>query len=194
MMNGCAIKLIVGLGNTHKKYALTRHNAGFWFINAICAQYSVNLKYNAKLSAYCSSVLIGASQIYLACPATSMNLSGFSLQKLMHFYKLSVEQILVAHDELDLSPGHIKLKKNGGHGGHNGLRNIYSHIDSNFYRLRIGIGHPGHRHQVIGYVLKNPDKIDQKAIEKAIDKGIETLPALINAQWHKAMNYLHAYS
>lgn len=186
------IKLIVGLGNPGIKYAQTRHNAGFEFIDAVCDDYGFSLKENNKFHGYADKVSLNGHNVWLLKPDTFMNHSGKSVMSLALFYKISMEEVLVVYDELDLPPGSIKLKKGGGHGGHNGLRDIIALSGSrDFYRLRLGIGHPGHKSKVISWVLNRASKEDEISIDRAIDKGISVLEDIVNGELEKATKTLH---
>ena len=186
------IKLIVGLGNPGIKYAQTRHNIGFGFVDAICDKYGFDLKENKKFHGYADKVNIAGHSIWLLKPETFMNLSGKSVASLANFYKISTEEILVAYDELDLEPGIAKLKKGGGHGGHNGLRDIIAMTGSNqFYRLRLGIGHPGHKSKVVSWVLNRASPDDEISIERAVSKAVIVLEDLLDGKLEKAMKDLH---
>jgi len=187
-----SIRVIVGLGNPGPKYEQTRHNAGFWFADSIAQQYGGNLRYEQKFLGDVAKISISAQEIWLLKPHTYMNHSGQSVSALIRFYKIPVEQLLVVYDELDLPPGVVRLKLGGG-GGHNGLRDIVSHLSSKeFQRLRIGIGHPGNRSQVIDYVLGRASKPDQAAIEEGMDKTMALLPQIVAGDTQKAMNELHS--
>lgn len=186
------IHLIVGLGNPGAEYAATRHNAGAWFVELLAKQSNTSLKPERKFSGSIARVNIDGIECRLFIPSTYMNVSGQAVQALSRFYKIPVEQILVAHDELDFPPGTARLKQGGGHGGHNGLRDIIQHLGSrDFYRLRIGIGHPGDRRHVHDYVLHAPSRSDEKAILKSIDDALAVVPDIVSGHFEKAMRYLH---
>ena len=186
------IQIIAGLGNLGNEYENTRHNAGFWFIDRLLYQHNLSLKKENKFFADAAKVNIGSSTIWLIKPMNFMNRSGQSIARLAQFYKIKPEQILVVHDELDLSPGSVKLKQGGGHGGHNGLRDTINQLGSkDFYRLRLGIGHPGSKEQVVGYVLGKTPVREKDLIESAIDKSIDSLALILNGDMQKAMNQLH---
>nr|MDQ2995055.1 aminoacyl-tRNA hydrolase [Pseudomonadota bacterium] len=157
------IKLIVGLGNPGPQYASTRHNVGAWLVEELARQHHTALRADTKfLGQYCK-IRLGDQECLLLVPTTFMNLSGQSVKALAQYYKIAPEEILVAHDELDFPTGQIRFKHDGGHGGHNGLRDIISHLHSKtFHRLRIGIDHPGNRDDVVGYVLKPPRASEQE--------------------------------
>ncbi len=182
------IKLIVGLCNPGSAYEKTRHNAGEWFIKALSDMHNASFKLEKK---FFGQVAI-TNGVTLLLPNTFMNLSGQAVLAAKNFYKLSAENILIAHDELDLLPGICKLKNKGGHGGHNGLRDIISRLGTkDFYRCRIGIGHPGHRDDVLNYVLGKPTNTDKLAILSAIDRTVDIVPLLLNGDVEKAMHQLH---
>lgn len=187
------ISLIAGLGNPGTQYDQTRHNAGFWFVNEIARLYGGQFCLESKFNAEVCKLTVEGKAVWLMKPQTFMNRSGQPVRALAHFYKIPPEQILIAHDELDLEPGIARLKTGGGHGGHNGLRDLISQLGmKEFHRLRIGIGHPGHRDQVSDYVLGRPGKDDQIAIERAIDDATRVLPELMSGDWEKAMHKLHS--
>lgn len=190
-----SIQLIVGLGNPGNAYQDTRHNAGFWYVDRLASQYHGTWKTESKYQAETASINIGGQKIWLLKPLTFMNRSGQSVGALAHFYKIPSSAILVAHDELDLAPGTARFKKDGGHGGHNGLRDIISALsnDRGFYRLRLGIGHPGHARQVADYVLSKASQIDQISIERAIERAVEHTEQAVVGTWAKAMNNLHSF-
>ena len=182
-------KLIVGLCNPGSAYEKTRHNAGEWFVRALADQADISFKFEKKFFGHIATT----SNMILLLPNTFMNLSGQAVGAVSNFYKLSPEEILVAHDELDLPPGVNKLKTKGGHGGHNGLRDIISRLGSKeFHRLRIGIGHPGHRDLVLNYVLGNPSNSDKLSILNAIDSAVDIVPYLLDNNIEKAMHQLHS--
>ncbi|NCN44293.1 MAG: aminoacyl-tRNA hydrolase [Piscirickettsiaceae bacterium CG_4_9_14_3_um_filter_43_564] len=187
------IKLIVGLGNPGKQYENTRHNAGFWFVEEVARQYQLQFRPETKFLGEVARVQSNGHDVWLLKPMTFMNRSGQSIQSLANFYKISPDQILVVHDELDLSPGTAKLKSGGGHGGHNGLRDTIAALGTPAYlRLRLGIGHPGHRDQVVDYVLHPPSKPDLQQIETAIYEATRVLPDLFAGELSKAMQQLHS--
>ena len=186
------IKLIVGLGNPGSKYAKTRHNAGFWFVDAMLNQYAGSFKPENKFSGELAKTTLGGQSVYLLKPTTFMNRSGLAAHQLSSFYKIPAEEILVVHDELDLEPGTVRLKSGGGHGGHNGLRDLHTQIGKNYWRLRLGIGHPGDRNQVVDYVLSKPSKNDDIAIHNSIDQALAVIEEIVTGDMQKAMNTLHS--
>lgn len=185
------IQLLVGLGNPGDKYEATRHNAGFWWIDQLASQTNSKLTLDAKMFGI-TGKLNKAQDVWLLKPATFMNASGKAVVALANYYKILPEQILVIHDELDLPPNTVKLKKGGGHGGHNGLKDITSALDTaDFWRLRLGIGHPGERNEVINFVLKAPLKDEQSEINQCIDDSLQIVPHLLKAEFDAAMLKLH---
>ena len=187
-----SIKLIVGLGNPGQKYAQTRHNVGFWFIDALCEKYNLQLKEQKKFFGLANKVSIASHELWLLKPQTFMNLSGKSVAALANFYKIKTDEILVVYDELDLPAGSAKLKKGGGHGGHNGLRDIIAMTGNNdFYRLRLGIGHPGHKSKVTSWVLNRANTDDEISIQRAIEKSLTIIEDLLDGKLEKAMKDLH---
>lgn len=192
MVNHSGIQLFVGLGNPGAQYAATRHNAGFWWIDSVAAGNSCKLLHESKFSGDAGRLKINANEAWLLKPATFMNKSGRAVAALANFYKIPPEAILVIHDELDLPAGSIKLKKGGGHGGHNGLKDIIACLGTNeFWRMRIGIDHPGDRNAVVNYVLNAPMREEQKLIDAAIDNSISVLPTLLEGNMDAAMLKLH---
>lgn len=189
------IKLIVGLGNPGSKYADTRHNAGEWLIERITRRFNLTLKDENKFFGKTAIVTISGQDVRLLVPTTFMNLSGKSVGALASFYRILPEEILVIHDELDLPPGSVKLKLGGGHGGHNGLKDIIAQLanSKNFYRLRVGIGHPGDKNLVASYVLSKPSPQDQTLIDKALDEAESCIEILIKGGIDKAMNRLNGF-
>lgn len=191
-MSQTGIALIAGLGNPGNEYTITRHNVGFWFIERLQKEFHINFSLEKKFKAEVARFSYGDQQIRVVVPNTFMNLSGQSIAPLASFYRIEPHRILVVHDELDLPPGLARLKIGGGHGGHNGLRDIVSRLgSSDFLRLRIGIGHPGTGKDVSGYVLKRPMLTEQQAIESAIDETIRVLPDIFQGNYNKAMTALH---
>jgi len=187
------INLIAGLGNPGAQYEQTRHNAGFWFVDEIARQYSGHFRVESKFNAEICKLTVEGKTIWLVKPQTFMNRSGQPVRALANFYKIPFDQILIAHDELDLDPGTAKLKTGGGHGGHNGLRDIIAQLgNKGFHRLRIGIGHPGHKDQVADFVLHRASKDEQIDIERSIDDAVRVLPELMAGDWEKAMHKLHS--
>jgi PTH1 family peptidyl-tRNA hydrolase len=182
--------LIIGLGNPGSDYNQTRHNAGFWFLDALIG--GAGFRKQAKLSAeICRTTLYGRDCL-LAKPAVFMNHSGQAVRAVMDYYRLGAGNVLVAYDELDLPPGSARLKQGGGHGGHNGMRDIFRHLeDTGFLRLRIGIGHPGHKDAVTSYVLSRPTAGQEKLMLQSIGDALKVMPDLLGGDIAKAMKDLH---
>ena len=187
------ISLIVGLGNPGTEYAQTRHNAGFWFVQRLAEQYGIQLKADPKYKGISGRGNIEGQDVRLLLPTTFMNLSGQSVVPFAKFYQIAPEAILIAHDELDMNPGVIRLKTGGGHGGHNGLKDIVPHIGSNFHRLRIGIGHPGSKERVSGHVLSKAPSSEQNLMDDAIAHALSRIQLLVNGDTQHAMNQINAY-
>jgi len=186
------IKLFVGLGNPGEQYVETRHNVGFWWIDFIGQNHKLSLKNSKKYFGEFSKHNEDGEVFFLK-PSTFMNDSGKSVQALAKFYKIEPEEILVIHDELDIQPGTAKLKLGGGHGGHNGLKSIQTSLGSNnFWRLRIGVGHPGDKNKVIGYVLNKPSKIEMQLIQESIINSYKVFSYIMLGQFEKAMLNLHS--
>jgi PTH1 family peptidyl-tRNA hydrolase len=190
-----SIKLIVGLANPGPEYAQTRHNAGAWYVDLLAQRHNQPLKEESKFFGYTARLNLAGNDVRLLVPTTFMNLSGKAVAAVATFYRILPEEILVAHDELDLPPGVAKLKLGGSNGGHNGLKDIQSKLgnNANFYRLRIGIGHPGDRNKVVGFVLGKPPATEQTLIDDAIDESLRCTEILLKEGMTKAMNRLHAF-
>lgn len=191
-MSHSPIKLIVGLGNPGEKYTKTRHNAGFLFLDRLLERTGGVLKADKHCFGRSAKVTIADQEIRLLAPDTFMNLSGKSVQAATSYFKFSMDQVLVVHDELDLDAGIARLKLGGGHGGNNGLRDITQKCATKeFARLRVGIGHPGVGRDVSGYVLKQPNKVDQAKIDLAIDESLRVIDLVVQGDFSRAMNELH---
>jgi len=187
------IQCIIGLGNPGAEYAKTRHNAGAWFVDVLAEQFNVSFKLDKKLRGHIAEFSAHNQKCFLFKPATYMNESGLSVHQFLQFYKIPIENSLVAHDELDFEAGIARLKKGGGHGGHNGLRDIMQQCASaDFYRLRLGIGHPGNRNDVVDYVLKAPSRAERIDIMMAIDQATQVIPELLSGEFQKAFHQLHS--
>jgi len=191
------IRLLVGLGNPGPEYEATHHNAGFWWIDAVARQLKASLvpeRGYFGLMARVSNATPGRSEpLWLLEPQTYMNLSGKSVAALARFFKISPDEILVAHDELDLVPGQVKFKKGGGHAGHNGLRDIHSQLGTpDYWRLRLGIGHPGVKAEVIDYVLRKPTPAHREAIQESIDKTLPALDQILAGEMERALMKINA--
>ncbi|ORT49293.1 peptidyl-tRNA hydrolase [Vibrio sp. qd031] len=189
------IKLLVGLANPGPEYTRTRHNAGGWVVEELARVHNVTLKNEPKFFGLTGRIQMGSHDMRLLIPTTFMNLSGKAVATLAKFYQIKPEEIMVAHDELDLPPGVGKFKKGGGHGGHNGLKDTISRLGNNkeFYRLRIGIGHPGHKDRVAGYVLGKAPIKEQECLDAVVDEAVRSLDILIKDGLAKAQNRLHTF-
>lgn len=186
------IQLFVGLGNPGAKYETTRHNAGFWWLDNLAHMWNVTLQPARNFHGLVGNYTHQGNKYWLLQPHTFMNRSGLSVGTLARFYKIPPENILVVHDELDLAAGQIKLKQGGSHAGHNGLRDIHAQLGSNgYWRLKIGIGHPGVRSEVVNWVLKKPAPQDKAAIADAITHSMHALPDLLAGDMDKAMRYIN---
>jgi PTH1 family peptidyl-tRNA hydrolase len=188
-----AIQLIVGLGNPGPKYQDTRHNAGFWLVERLARRHGGNLLNESKFHGLLTRVRIGGFDLRLLEPLTFMNRSGQSVTAVARYFDIAPEQILIVHDELDLPPGQVRLKQGGGHAGHNGLRDTMSALGSReFWRLRVGIDHPGDRSRVVDYVLGRPGKDEADAIDDALSQAEDALPDILSGRFSQAMNRLHS--
>jgi len=197
------IKMIVGLGNPGPEYATTRHNAGFWLVDGLAREAHATLRHESRHNGMVARARLYGEEVWLLQPQTYMNRSGIAVVTLANFYKILPDQILVAHDELDLSPGTVKLKLGGGSGGHNGLKDISAHLTTQqYWRLRIGIGHPrdalpenakeaGARPDVANFVLKPPRKEEQELIDTAIERAMSVMPTVVKGELERAMMQLH---
>lgn len=190
-----AIRLLVGLANPGAQYAQTRHNAGAWFIERLAQQHRTTLSPDAKAFGLTARVSIAGEDVRLLIPTTFMNRSGQAVAALVNFYKLTPAEILIAHDELDIAPGQIRLKTGGGHGGHNGLRDSIASLgnQAGFHRLRVGIGHPGNSSQVTGFVLGRAPQSEQSLIDQAIDEALRCTELMVTGDIAKAMNRINSF-
>ena len=188
------IKLFVGLGNPGSEYEATRHNAGFWWLDALARELKVSLLPDKSYFAQVARCTVDGHTRWLLKPQTFMNRSGQSVAALAKFFKILPEEILVVHDELDVVPGQVKVKLGGGHAGHNGLRDIHAQLGSpGYWRLRLGIGHPGVKEEVVHWVLKKPSPDDRLAIETAMDRALKGVPALMAGDMDKATLQIHTH-
>lgn len=189
------VKAIIGLGNPGPEYEDTRHNAGAWLVEQLARDTAETLRPERKFLGLHARIRLGGHDLHLLNPTTFMNRSGASVAALCQFFKIAPDELLVAHDELDIAPGCARYKTGGGHGGHNGLRDIISALGNSngFHRLRIGIGHPGSAKLVTNYVLGRPGKAERQAIDDSLDETIATLPDVLAGDWAKAMNRLHSF-
>jgi len=186
------IKLFVGLGNPGPEYEATRHNAGFWWIDALSRELKAPLSLDKNYHGQVARTTVNGQTVWLLKPLTFMNLSGKSVAALARFFKIAPNEVLVAHDELDIVPGQVKLKLGGSHAGHNGLRDIHAQLGSaDYWRLRIGVGHPGVKAEVINWVLKKPSQEHRAAIEDCIDRSLKALPELLKGEMDKATMRIH---
>lgn len=191
-MSTTSIKLVVGLCNPGAAYASTRHNAGGWFVDALVNHCSSKFKTEKSLQTELAVLTLALSTFRAMRPLTFMNHSGTPVRAVCQFYQIIPEEILVVHDDIDLPAGKLKLKTGGGHGGHNGLRDIIAQLSSpNFHRLRIGVGHPGHKDLVLNYVLSRPSLDDKQCIDHAIERAIVVMPEMMTGHFSIAMNKLH---
>lgn len=192
MAEHCPVQLVAGLGNPGPRYSETRHNAGFWFVDALARRHGGGFRPEGKFAGEVTRVRLDGCETWLLKPQTFMNRSGQSLKLLSAFYRIPVESILVVHDEIDLPPGEVRLKRGGGHGGHNGLRDIIAHLGRDFLRLRIGVGHPGHKDQVVDYVLNRPARDEAAAMLESIDRALDVMPDVAAGALERAMHKLHS--
>jgi PTH1 family peptidyl-tRNA hydrolase len=191
-MSGLALRVIVGLGNPGPEHLVTRHNAGFWFVDLLARRHGGEFRDYRKYSGETARITVSEREIILLKPTTYMNRSGLSVRQLSDFYKIAPEEILVAHDELDLPVGSVRLKQGGGHGGHNGLRDTITHIGENFWRLRLGIGHPGNKADVIDYVLTRAPRAEEDTILETVSTAADVMPLLLEQGAERAMTRLHS--
>lgn len=186
------IKLFVGLGNPGPEYEATRHNAGFWWIDALAHELKAPLSFDKNYFGQVARTTLNGQTVWLLKPLTFMNLSGKSVAALARFFKIEPNEILVAHDELDIIPGQAKLKFGGSHAGHNGLRDIHAQLGSgDYWRLRIGVGHPGVKSEVIHWVLKKPSQEHRSGIDESIERALKALPELLKGEMDKATMLIH---
>jgi PTH1 family peptidyl-tRNA hydrolase len=186
------IRLIVGLGNPGSEYACTRHNAGWWFVDALAAQRSTVWRRDSRRNLDVAPLHSHAAQLWLIKPTAFMNRSGLPVAEFVSFYRIDTSEILIVHDEIDLPPGVARLKYGGGHGGHNGLRDVIEHLGAQFWRLRLGVGHPGSKDLVIDAVLDRPPVIEQEQIEQALKRALEVIPELLAGETQRAIHRLHS--
>jgi PTH1 family peptidyl-tRNA hydrolase len=192
MTSTTPFQLIVGLGNPGAQYEQTRHNAGFWFVDELARRANVTLRHEAKFHGHAAKATVEGCSVWLLRPDTFMNLSGRAVQAMASFYKIAPQNILVVHDEIDLPPGTVRLKRGGGHGGNNGLRDIIQKIGKDFARLRVGVGRPAHSSQVVDYVLHRATADEQIEIDRAMDDAHRVMKLLLNDGLEKATHRLHS--
>lgn len=185
------ITLIAGLGNPDQRYERTLHNAGFWFVDELARREGGHFKYEKRFDADVCKITLAGSDVWLIKPQSYMNASGGPVRSMLDYYRLKAGDMLVAHDEIDLPPGTVRLKRGGGHGGHNGIRDVIRHCGSDFMRLRIGVGHPGHKDQVTGYVLKRASSDVESAIMRNVDDAAEVMTLLSEQGLNAATTKLH---
>jgi peptidyl-tRNA hydrolase, PTH1 family len=190
-MPGTPLRLIVGLGNPGSEYARTRHNAGFWLVDELARRHRGMFRAESRHQGELARVAIGGDDVWLLKPTTFMNRSGASIASVCGFYKIDTAQVLVAHDEIDLLVGAVRLKQGGGHGGHNGLRDTIAAIGEGFWRVRLGVGHPGSRDQVVDYVLRRASADEDALIQQAVASAADIVPLILADGAQKAMNRLH---
>lgn len=188
------LTIIAGLGNPEERYAQTPHNAGFWFVDALARDAGTQFRYEKRFDAELCKITIAGEEVWLMKPQSYMNLSGGPIRSMLDYYRLNTNELLVAHDEIDLPPGTVRLKKNGGHGGHNGLRDVIQHCGQDFMRLRLGVGHPGQKDEVTGYVLKRASGDVESAIFKNVDEAASVMSLLVDDGLDAAMKKLHTNS
>jgi PTH1 family peptidyl-tRNA hydrolase len=190
-MSGTPIKIIVGLGNPGPEHVLTRHNAGFWFVDALAARFNGRFRSHTRFQGEICRMPVNGDEITLLKPSTYMNRSGLAVRALADYLKVEPAQVLVVHDELDLPVGEARFKLGGGHGGHNGLRDTITHMGADFWRLRIGVGHPGDKSEVIDYVLRRAPKEEEENLLHSISESLDALQVFLEQGAEKAMNGLH---
>lgn len=189
------IRLLVGLGNPDPRDAPTRHNAGFWFADAVASRWGGSFRSQANCFGDVADCQVDGARVRILKPMTYMNNSGRSVAAMANFYKFEIDEILIAHDEIDLPPGTVRLKRGGGHGGHNGLRDVIPQLGSaEFARLRIGVGHPGNKNAVVGYVLKRAPEVEQRVIDEALAIALDHFPDMVAGKFAAVMNSLHSKS
>jgi len=191
-MSGLPLRVIVGLGNPGPEHLVTRHNAGFWFVDLLARRHGGEFRDYRKYSGETARITLSEREIILLKPTTYMNRSGLSVRHVTDYYKIAPEEILVAHDELDLPVGSVRLKQGGGHGGHNGLRDTITHIGETFWRLRLGIGHPGNKADVIDYVLTRAPRAEEDTILETVSTAADVMPLLLEQGAERAMTRLHS--
>jgi len=191
-MAGLPLRIIVGLGNPGPEHQVTRHNAGFWFVDLLARRHGAEFRDYRKYSGEAARLNVSGQDLVLLKPTTYMNRSGLAVRQLCDFYKVAADEVLVAHDELDLPVGTVRLKHGGGHGGHNGLRDTIAHIGETFWRLRLGVGHPGNKADVIDYVLTRAPRAEEDLIFDAVNLAADCIPLLIEQGAERAMTKLHS--
>jgi PTH1 family peptidyl-tRNA hydrolase len=185
------LSIVAGLGNPEERYERTLHNAGFWFVDALARSIDGEFRFEKRFDADVCRIRIAGEEIWLVKPQSFMNLSGAPLRSVLDYYRLSTDKLLVAHDEIDLPPGTVRLKKGGGHGGHNGIRDVIGHCGADFMRLRLGVGHPGEKDRVTGYVLQQASGDIESAVRRNIEEAMQVMPMLVELGLNAAMKELH---
>ncbi len=185
------LRLLVGLGNPGPEHALTRHNAGFWFVDALARAHGGHFREHRKYQGELARIRIGERELELLKPMTYMNRSGLAIRSVADYFRIAPAEIMVAHDELDLPVGAVRMKFGGGAGGHNGLRDTITHLGDEFWRLRIGVGHPGNKDEVIDYVLRRAPRAEEEAIIQCVAEAVDVMPLVLAEGSEKAMNRLH---
>jgi len=192
-MPSTGLALVVGLGNPGDRYLQTRHNAGFWFVDELARRHGGSFRADKKFHGELAQISVAGRDCLLLKPMLFMNRSGLSVASVANFYRLAPATVLIAHDEIDLPPGTLRVKQGGGHGGHNGLRDVIPALGSpEFWRLRIGVGHPGHRDQVVNYVLARAGAEEQRLLDEAINDAVDAFPLLLTSEFGKAQQTLHS--
>ncbi len=187
------LRLVVGLGNPGSDYAQTRHNAGFWLVDELARQHGGSFRPESRFHGETGRITLNGQELWLLKPMTFMNRSGQAVAALARFHKMTLPEILVVHDDLDLPPGVVRVKRSGGHGGHNGLRDLIAHLGGNdFPRLRLGIGHPGQSREVLDHVLRRASQAERALLDQAIADALRELPRLIAGQWNPTIQALHS--
>lgn len=192
MAGGSLVRALIGLGNPGERYARSRHNAGFWFADRLVAEFGGRFRVERKLYAQGAECAVDGYRLLVFKPTTYMNRSGQAVQAVVNYLRLPLPEVIIAHDDIDLPPGTVRFKRGGGHGGNNGLRDVIGHIGGDFLRLRIGVGHPGHRDEVVGYVLGRPSTQEQRLIDEALEEALKVWPLLLREGLDKAMQQLHS--
>ena len=190
-MTATALKIVAGLGNPGPEHRLTRHNAGFWFVDALASRLNARFRSHTHFQGEICRVQVDGNEVTLLKPSTYMNRSGLSVRALSDYMKVTPEQVMVVHDELDLPVGDARFKFGGGHGGHNGLRDLVTHLGANFWRLRLGVGHPGDKSLVIDYVLHRAPKAEEEKILAVVGQALDALPVFMSHSPEQAMQILH---
>jgi PTH1 family peptidyl-tRNA hydrolase len=185
------LSIIAGLGNPEDRYERTLHNAGFWFVDELARRANAEFRYEKRFDAEVCKIGIGGNDVWLVKPQSFMNLSGGPVRGVLDYYRLTADGLLVAHDEIDLPPGTVRLKKGGGHGGHNGVRDVMQHCGADFMRLRLGVGHPGEKDKVTGHVLKRAPAEVEAAVQKNVEEAADAMTLLVRDGLNAAMKQLH---